>query len=69
METPNTLPFQPDTAPASLARETVTAGTHNALESLMGVLAPAATIGILAYGFKMMFRGVLGGAAPAKIIG
>jgi hypothetical protein len=28
----------------------------------MGALAPAATIGILAYGFKMMFRGVLGGS-------
>lgn len=40
-------------------RQTVVAATHGALEALSMALVPAATIGIMAYGFKMMFRGVL----------
>ena len=45
--------------PVPQARNAVISGTHSALEALSMAIVPAATIGIMAYGFKMMFRGVM----------
>jgi|GEM_PF-3496492 len=47
-------------------REAVIAGTHGALEALSSLIVPGATIGVMLYGFNLMYRGVMGGknAAP-----
>lgn len=42
------------------------AGTRGALESMASLLAPVATVGLMVYGFKMMFRGVMGGASASR---
>ncbi|MDO8469174.1 MAG: hypothetical protein Q7S29_05450 [Candidatus Peribacter sp.] len=59
METPTPMPPPHEIAHLSPARNVVIAGTHSALEALSMALVPAATIGVMLYGFKMMFRGVL----------
>lgn len=59
VETPTPVPPPHEIAPLSSARNAVITGTHGALEALSMALVPAATIGIMAYGFKMMFRGVM----------
>lgn len=53
------MPPPHEIAHLSPARNVVIAGTHSALEALSMALVPAATIGVMLYGFKMMFRGVL----------
>ncbi|MFH0851323.1 MAG: hypothetical protein V1876_01075 [Candidatus Peregrinibacteria bacterium] len=59
METPAPIPPPHEIVPVPPAREAVIASTHGALEALSMALVPAAAIGIMAYGFKMMFRGVM----------
>ncbi|MDD5041647.1 MAG: hypothetical protein PHX87_04555 [Candidatus Peribacteraceae bacterium] len=59
METSTPIPPPQEIVPVLPARNAVIAGTHGALETLSMVLVPAATIAVMAYGFKMMFRGVL----------
>jgi len=59
LETPTPIPPPHEFFPPPAPRDAVIASTHGALEALSMAIVPAATIGIMAYGFKMMFRGVL----------
>lgn len=58
LETPTPLP-SPQELPGAPERMSVIAGTRGALESMASLLAPVATVGLMVYGFKMMFRGVM----------
>ena len=64
LEKPTSLP-SPNVVPDSPERLSVIAGTHNALESMASLLTPIATIGVLVYGFRTMFRGITGSASSS----